>query len=607
MYCFFDILLPLPLDRAFTYKDSNREIVVGDIVKVPFGRKNIWGLVVAKYTSITNSGKNIAPEKIKEITKKHDFLYFSEKTIDFIEKISSYNLATRGLVLKAFLGIINSDKVKSEKIIEKFLSQNIDAKKFILKKLSPKQQEISDEILRSNKSVSLIDAVTGSGKTEIYFAIIAKILQKKAGQILIMLPEITLTSQLVSRFEEQFGFKPALWHSKISIKEKRKIFHGIIKGEVRALIGARSSLLLPFKNLQLIIVDEEHDSSFKQDDIFNFNARDMAILKAKIEEFPVILSSATPSLESYQNAKSGKYNYFFLDDKFNQKTNDINIIDLRQNKLESGSYISGILRAEIAKNLENSHQTLLFLNRRGYAPVTLCKACGQKINCPNCSSYLVHHKHAKSAICHYCGHNEKFDHNCKFCGEENTIINIGVGVEKIKEEVESHFPKARIAMVDSDNVTNFKEAEKIVKQILKDEIDIIIGTQIIAKGYDFPHLTLVGIIDADSGFYSSDLKSGEKSFQLLSQVIGRAGRKNHGGRVFIQTYNPQNLIFEKIIQNDKKGFYDFEISNRKSLNLPPFCKMAKITISAFEQKIALNFAKNVIKNIPFNDAIEVFG
>ncbi len=643
---YFDILLPLPFDQAFTYKACHGlEVRIGDVVKVPFRKKELWGLVVGKPHG---EGAQVASHKIKEIIAKNSLISFSPELLDFVKRVAAYNLAPKGLVLKAFLGVLNGDKVKNQELATRALEQSIDTAKIMLRKLSPNQQKIADEILEGKgASVSLIDAVTGSGKTEIYFAIIAQILKREGlsierleavrkkednkfaefkekinsdkkdvntencktvkPQILILLPEIALTSQLLSRFEEQFGFKPALWHSKISPKAKREIFYGIVSGSVQVLIGARSALLLPFKNLQLVIVDEEHDSSFKQEDVFNFNARDMAILKAALETFPVILSSATPSLESYQNAKSGKYNYFHLGDKFNQKNSAIEVIDLRQTKLDKGCYISPILRQELAKNIELKQQSLLFLNRRGYAPVTLCKACGEKVNCPNCSCYLVHHKQARTAICHYCGHSEIFSHNCKTCGEKDVIINIGAGVEKIEEEVRSLFPEARIAVITSDNIASFAEVDALVKKITAGEIDIIIGTQIIAKGYDFPGLSLVGVVDADSGFYSSELKSAEKSFQLLSQVIGRAGRKDYHGKIFIQTYNPQNFIFEKIIQNDKKGFFEFEIANRKNMNLPPFTKMASFVISAFEESVALKVAKKLVATIPFNDAIEVLG
>lgn len=598
---YLNILLPIAFDEPFTYKTTDSNIKKGDIVLVEFRKNTLWGVVWGE-----SDAKNIKVEKIKEIKEKHEFLKLSEENIDFINRLSAYNLAKKGLVLRAFIGILNSDKIKKLKLSDE--KQAVDFDKFNLKDLSTRQKEIADEILSSDINVSLIDGVTGSGKTEIYFKIIAEILKKNHdGQILILLPEIALTSQLLTRFEKQFGFKPYLWHSKIGIKEKREIFYQIANGSLKVLIGARSALLLPYKNLKLIIIDEEHDQSYKQEDIFNFNARDMAILKASRENFKVILSSATPSIESYFNAKSGKYNYFLLADKFNQKKNHIELVDLRISKLEKNSVISNELKIALAKNLEKNQQSLLFLNRRGYAPVSLCKACGQKVNCLNCSSYLVHHKNRGEAICHYCGHSEKFNSNCKSCGEVNSIINVGIGVEKLKEEVESLFPQTRIALVTSDTISNFKEAQKIIEEISENKIDIIIGTQIIAKGYDFENLSLVGIVDADSGFYSSELRSMERSFQLLSQVTGRAGRKDHQGRILIQTYNTKNFIFEKIIQNDKEGFYEFELKNRKDLNLPPFSKMANFIISAFEEPQAITAAKKLIAAFPFNDAIEIFG
>ncbi|MBM5782471.1 MAG: primosomal protein N' [Pelagibacterales bacterium] len=693
---FVNVLLPLPFDKPFTYKVNDEiaaDIAVGDLLKVPFRKKELWGLVV----EIDVKLDAIDPKKIKEVLAKNQQVKFDDKLIEFINRISSYNLAPNGLVLKAFIGILNSDKIKKPNFKAKV--QEIDVQKFALKTLSEKQQKIADEILqevqKNQHAVNLLDGVTGSGKTEVYFAVIAGILRgycnfdsfslhsvtschcestschserseeslnveardlrsfadaqddkegaqddkegaqddkevryhkevqyhkevryhkeggwderEVANQILILLPEIALTSQLLKRFEEQFGFKPALWHSKISRKEKREIFYGVISGSIKVLIGARSALLLPFKNLKLIVLDEEHDSSFKQEEIFNFHARDMAILKAKIENFSVILSSATPAIESYVNAQNEKYRHCILDNNFNEQKSEIKIIDLCREKLPKNNFIASELRKRVIENFEKNQQTLLFLNRRGYAPVTLCKNCGQKVNCPNCSSYMVAHKKSNKMSCHYCGESHKFSGNCKFCGSEDSLIDIGVGVEKIKEEVESFLPQARIALVTSDSVTNFDEAEELVSKISNHEIDIIIGTQLIAKGYDFAGLTLVGVVDADSGFYASDLKSMERSYQLLKQVIGRAGRRKEQGSVFIQTYNPQNLIFEKIIKQDKAGFYNFEISNRRNLNMPPFSKMASFVISAFEEKNALSFAKKLISVFPFDENIELLG
>ncbi|MBP7709991.1 MAG: primosomal protein N' [Rickettsiales bacterium] len=597
---FAQVLLPLALDEPFSYL-AEEPVECGDVVRVEFGRKEIWGVVVG--TSKTPPEK-ISENKIKKILEINSRLKLSENQLKFIETIASYNLGSRGLVLRAFIGILNSDKVKK---IPEGLVQKVEPENFHLKKLLPKQQEVFDELRDKTPPVSLLDGVTGSGKTEIYFALIAKILaEKPSSQILILLPEIALTSQLLLRFEEQFKFPPALWHSKISKKDKREIFYGVTQGSVRVLIGARSALLLPFKNLQLIVVDEEHDTSFKQEDVFNFHARDMCVVKAKLENFPVILSSATPAVETYANAVLGKYHHFILEQRFGQK-NDIELVDLRREKMQSNEFLSQKLRSEMALNLAKNKQTLLFLNRRGYAPVTLCKTCGKKYQCGDCDFHLVLHKSKQKLICHHCGHQEKSLLECKFCGEKDALISVGVGVEKVEEEVRRIFPTARIALVTSDNVTSFDEVDKLVKQILNREIDVIIGTQMIAKGHDFPDLNLVGIIDADAMLYSSELRALEKTYQILTQVIGRAGRRDECGKIVIQTFNPQNFIFEKIVKSDKKNFYEFEIKNRETMELPPFSRLAKFEISSFSEGEAKNFAKKLISHFPVSDKIELFG
>lgn len=609
---FYDILLPIPFDRAFSYKSLGVEFAVGDVVKVGFGKRNLFGVIVKKWEKSEFLAQNdLEMAKIKEIEQKNENFCLNEQVLSFIDHIAKYNMAPKGSVLKAFIGFVNSDKVKDSLILKSCLLQNVDTSKFKLKELSSRQNEIAQDIIKdcleNINSTALIDGVTGSGKTEVYFKIIAEMLRQPDAQILIMLPEIALTSQIVSRFESVFGFKPALWHSKISKKEKREIFYGIAKNKTKVLIGARSSLLLPFQNLRLIIVDEEHDSSYKQGEIFNFNARDMAILKSKIDNSNVILGSATPSLESYKNAKDGKYKYYSLAEKFNKKTSEIKIIDLRREKLAKKTHISEVMRRKVAENFAKGHQSLLFLNRRGYSPVMFCVKCGEKVECLNCSASLVHHKKAKNLVCHYCGSVCDVSKDCKKCESESSIVDVGIGVEKIKEEVEEFLPQAKIAMVTSDNLTNFNEVDDLVKKISNNEIDIIIGTQMIAKGYDFANLTLVGIVDADSGFYSSDLKAAEKSFQLLSQVFGRAGRKEHDGKILIQTYNPENFIIKKLVANDKEGFYNFELDSREIANLPPFSKMANITVDSLNKNLALKLAKNIVKNTPFNDDVEVLG
>lgn len=597
---FVEILLPLSLDMAFTYS-ALTDIALGDIVKVEFGKKQIWGVVVKKL----QEDPEFDQAKIKEILEIHPSIKLSKDHLIFLNKLSEYNLATPGLVLRSMIGILNSNKTKKAPIA---LTQEINPQNFKLKTLLAEQKDVFEAICdNQDPLVSLIDGVTGSGKTEIYFALIAKILAKKDNsQILILLPEIALTSQLLLRFKEQFGFDPALWHSKISPKQKREIFYGLNSGQTRIIIGARSALLLPFANLELIIVDEEHDASYKQEDVFNFSARDMAILKSSIENFPIILASATPSIESYNNAKKHKYHYYKLEQRFGQK-NDITLVDLRQEKLKKNSYLSQKLISEIAINLEKGQQSLLFLNRRGYAPVTMCAKCGVKYSCPNCDFHLVLHKSKKQLICHHCGHFEPQVSKCTSCGAEDSIISVGIGVEKLAEEVALTFPNAKTILATSDNLTSFSEAQELVNKIINQEADIIIGTQMIAKGYDFENLTLVGVVDVDSMLYSSEIRALEKTYQMLTQVSGRAGRSKIKGRVVIQSYNPQNFLFKQISQGNKDEFYNFEINNRKTLEIPPFSKMAKFEISAFNANEAKNFARFLRNSFPISDKIETFG
>ncbi len=598
---FAEILLPTALDQFFTYS-YEQDLKIGNIVNVEFGKRKIWGVVVN--INIIQAPKI---DKIKNIIAINDNIYLNEKYIAFISKLANYNMVSKGLVLKSFINILNSNKTKKEP--ELFI-QNFNKDNLNLKELLPHQLEVAQNIfeeINKNKAQNfLIHGVTGCGKTEIYFDIIAKILANNNSQILILLPEIALTSQITMRFEQQFGFKAAIWHSKISAKNKREIYYALNSGNLRILIGARSALLLPFKNLQLIIIDEEHDSSFKQEDIFKFNARDMAIMLAKIMNFPTILASATPAIESYNNALTNKFKYYHITKSFGSK-NIIDIIDLTQEKLDRNKYLSNKLKDEIARNIASNKQSLLFINRRGYSPVTMCAKCGTKYQCLNCDSHLVLHKNKNKLICHYCNHQENFTNICKSCGHKGSIISLGIGVEKIVEEVTQYFPQARIACATSDIITNFDQASNLVNKILNNEIDIIIGTQMIAKGYDFPNLTLVGIVDIDSMLYSSELKALERVYQILNQVIGRSGRRSEKGKVIIQSYNPKNMIFNFIGNDDHKAFYNFEIKNRKLFDLPPFSRLAKIEVSAFLENDAKNYAKNIVTKFPINDKLELFG
>ncbi len=596
---FAEVLLPLAIKQTFSYFSlPNQQI--GDVVLVEFGSKKIWGVVLE--LNIQSTCDN---SKIKNILEISDKLKLSASHLAFIKQLAEYNLANLGLVLKSFLA--NFSKISAAKKPIKAISHNILPQNFQLKTLNNKQQEIFTIISQNliDHQTFLLHGATGSGKTEIFFHLIAnKLNQHNGQQVLILMPEIALTSQLLTRFEQQFGFCPVVWHSKISSAAKKAIFLAIAQGLVKVIIGARSALLLPFKNLGLIIVDEEHDSSFKQEDIFNFHARDMAILCGKIGKFPVLLCSATPSLESFYNATTGKYQHLHLAQSFGSG-NSTHFIDLTQEKTAKKNIITPQLQQEIAKNLANQQQTLLFLNKRGYAPVTICAECKHKYSCKNCSFHLVLYKKQNKLLCHHCGYSQKMPISCTKCKSPDSLISLGFAIEKLIEETEKLFPQARIAVASSDTLKSFADADNLVQKITNQEVDIIIGTQIIAKGYDFSNLSLIGIVDADSLLYSSNLRATEQGFQLFTQLMGRAGRRATSGKVFIQTYNPKNLLFQYI--NNSDNFYNFELNNRKLFNLPPFSQMARLEISATKSNLALNFANHLVQNIPIDSKLKVYG
>jgi primosomal protein N' (replication factor Y) len=665
------ILLPLPFNDGFIYfVKKNQNPKIGDIFQIPFGKRKIFGVITeildkipeniaeskikfaeSKYPNFSLDRKlidfifwvanyNLAPAglvlklsiavflknlakksteiifKINEnydfsqkITEKRqkilDFINDSSKTLADIKKNEDFTISLINQMVKDDI-LIKEKKEVDRKIIK--ITENIDKNSFKLKNLSQKQQEISDQLPLENFQVSFLDGVTGSGKTEIYFHLIAKILEQKSGQILFLLPEIVLTTQLIRNFKDRFGFEPEIWHSKIGNSKKERIFHSIISENIRILIGTRSALFLPFKNLKTIIIDEEHDESFKQEDQISYHGRDMAIVRAKMENIPILLGSATPSLETYQNSISGKYGHFILTEKFSR--NDavkIEILDLKQEKLEKNHFLSQKLLDQIALNLLDQKQSLLFLNKRGYANVTICKKCGDIINCPNCSINITYHQKINKLICHHCGHRDFIPKKCQKCGEKDSFLLSGIGIEKIKEEIQEKFPKARIALMTSDEIKDLDIANKIIDKILNDQIDIIIGTQMIAKGYHFPKLSLVGIIDGDASFYNNSLRTSEKSYQLLTQIIGRAGREKYQGQVLIQSFNPKNPIFEYIIKQDRNRFLEQEIAQRKLLNLPPFGKMAEIIVNDFDQKIAIETLRNILKNSIFDKNIQILG
>ncbi len=452
----------------------------------------------------------------------------------------------------------------------------------------------------------MIDGVTGSGKTEVYFEAIAAAV--KAGrQVLILLPEIALTATFLARFEARFGAKPAAWHSDLAPKTREKVWRQVAEGSVRVVAGARSALFLPFQTLGLIIVDEEHDPAYKQEDRVFYHARDMAVVRARLGAFPAVLVSATPSVESRVNGEAGRYRALHLRTRFGAAAMpDLSLIDMRRHPPARGGFISPVLVEKIGQAVERGEQALLFLNRRGYAPLTLCRVCGHRFQCPNCSSWLVEHRFRSQIQCHHCGYHERTPDACPECGTLDHLVACGPGVERIAEEIDSHFPKARTIVLSSD-LMGVKRLRLELEAIAKGEVDIVVGTQLVAKGHHFPKMTCVGIVDADIGLSNGDPRAAERTFQLLNQVTGRAGRTGLKSQGLIQTYQPQHPVMQAIVSGDAQAFYDREIGERERAILPPFGRLASLIISAETRAEAEAHARGLRQAAPATTGISVLG
>ena len=591
------VLFPTPLG-CYDYLSADT-LPVGTFVLAPFGKKRMIGIVWDKPAS-----KKVDASKLKEIISPLSYPPLPIETIQFVNWVSGYTLAPLGMVLKMAL---TSEFDKESKKPLTFKNPNPD---HISLTFSPAQQTAVQQInnqFEQGFSVSLLDGVTGSGKTEVYFEAVATALRKD-GQTLVLLPEITLTTAWLERFEKRFGTKPALWHSGITQKQRRDTWKNILNGTAKVIVGARSALFLPFQKLNLIVVDEEHDSSFKQEDGVLYQARDMAVVRAKIANCPIVLASATPSIESYANVLTGRYQHIELKERFSGAIlPDIRLVDMRQKEKGAIRFISNELQKLLQENLEKKEQSLLFLNRRGYAPLMLCRACGERIKCPNCSTFLVEHKKRKGLQCHHCGYMKSVPKVCPACEQEESLVSCGPGVERIQEEAHALFPNARLTVVTSDTLNNPKEFEELLRQIKENEVDILIGTQILAKGHHFKNLTLVGVIDADMGLAGGDLRAGERTFQLLHQVTGRAGREQKKGIAVLQTYSPDNLVIQSLQKNDRSTFLQEEIATRQILNMPPFGALTALILSGKNEQAVFDTAKKIAATAPFLDGFEVLG
>jgi len=453
----------------------------------------------------------------------------------------------------------------------------------------------------------LLDGVTGSGKTEVYFEAVAEAL-RMGRQTLVLLPEIALTEPFLKRFTARFGCEPVAWHSGLRQSQRRRAWRAIATGDAKVVVGARSALFLPYRDLGLIVVDEAHETSFKQEEGVQYHARDVAVMRAKLEKVPVILASATPAIETRQMAEIGVYKEVKLPDRYGAaELPDISAIDLIQDPPPRGRWLAPALVREMEENLGRGEQTLLFLNRRGYAPLTLCRACGHRFQCPNCTAWMVEHRLVHRLACHHCGHMMPPPRACPECKEEDSLVPVGPGVERIADEVRALFPEARTAIVTSDTIWSPAKAAEFVARMEAGAIDIVVGTQLVTKGYHFPNLTLVGVVDADLGLSGGDLRAAERSFQQIMQVSGRAGRGRKPGRVLVQTHEPAAPVISALVSGDAEGFYEAETEARREAAMPPFGRLAGIIISSEDLAEATETARLIARTAPRVENMAVFG
>jgi primosomal protein N' (replication factor Y) (superfamily II helicase) len=585
----YPVLLPNIFNHPFTY-ESDLKLKLGDYVIVPFGKSKITGVV---WDELEKSNKK--KFKIKKIIKKIQISPLKKGTIKFLNWFSQYNLIPKGMALKLTL--------LSSNVIERLPDEKY---KIYLADIKKNSFELSFEQKKSlklmNKSrdkfrVHVLQGTTGSGKTIVYFETLKSIISK-GFQGLILLPEIGLTGQFEQKFFEFFGFNPAVWHSGVSKKKKELIWSGINEGEIKVIIGARSSLFLPFKKLGLIIVDEEHDQSYKQDEGVIYNARDMAIARASFENIPINLITAVPSIETYDNIKKGKYTVSKIEKRYQDASlPNYEIINLNNTKLEKQSWLSKEIIKKASFHLEKNDQVLFFLNRRGFSPHVLCKQCFSTYACPNCSINLVYHKRKNNLLCHYCGFKSSLERDCFKEGKCDFIFS-GPGVERISEEVKKNFPLKKVEIFSSDTM-NKKDSSEKLKKIINNEIEILVGTQLISKGFHFPSLNCIIVVDIDLSTQGHDLRSAEKNLQLYHQLSGRAGRTGKPATVYFQTYSNNTKMISEITNINPDIFLDRELEIRKKNKLPPFERFISLILTGEnEQKLEKDafYFKSFIEN-----------
>ncbi len=661
------ILFPLPLPEPFDYLiPDGMQIKAGSYVRAPLGPNERTGVVWEIVPQ-----QNDETRKLKSVLEVYAVPSMPDKMREFIDKAARYNVAGPGAVLAMSLksrGALHpSPMVTAYSLTGETPPRLTEARERVLeaaRRLGPasasdlaaaanvspgvikglrdagalkaektpvdapfpppdpqrpgarltSEQQIAADALKSaigerGFKPFLLDGVTGSGKTEVYFEAIAEVLRTDpAAQILILLPEIALTQAIMQRFEARFGAAPAPWHSGLSEKQRRRTWREVAEGRARIVIGARSALFLPFAQLRLIIVDESHDGSYKQEDGVRYHARDMAVLRAQLEGASIVLASATPALETAVNAETGRYHRLKLSARPGAaKLPDVSLIDMRSNPPAPGNWLSPALTHALAQTFAQGEQSLLFLNRRGYAPLVICKSCGERLTSPGTTSWLTEHRYTGRLVCHLTGYSIPRPDKCPQCGAADSLIGVGPGVERVAEEVRHLLPEARIEIFSSDTAISGDATRDLITRMAAGEIDVMVGTQMVAKGHNFPNLTLVGVVDADSGMKGGDLRAGERTYQLLSQVAGRAGRAERPGRAMIQTYAPDNPAMLALADNDRDGFLQIERDVRAELGLPPFGRLAALIISAPSALGADEAAVKIADAAPNGAGIELFG
>ncbi len=666
------VMLPLPLAGAYDYRaPAELDLQPGDVVTVPLGQRHLFGVVWDPAPPAAEAAEPVAEHRLKPVLARLPVPPMSPSLRRFIDWVAAYTLAPPGAVLRmalsapaAFepaspqagwtlappgnsqprltperrrvLALLQPGEVRAGGALAEAaqvsvgvlrgMAENGLLRPALLPHHSRFRRPDPDhpgpalagpqaaaaaalvaKVAARQFAVTLLTGVTGSGKTEVYFDAVAEAL-RQGRQALVLLPEIALSAQWLDRFRARFGVAPALWHSELTSKTRRDTWRAVADGEVAVLVGARSALFLPYPDLGLVVVDEEHETAFKQEEGVIYHARDMAVVRARFAAASCVLVSATPSLESLTNAETGRYAALDLPTRHGGASlPQVVPVDLRKTPPERGRFLAPPLVAAVTATLARGEQAMLFLNRRGYAPLTLCRACGHRMRCPNCTAWLVEHRAQRRLTCHHCGHTEAPPAACPECGAEHSLTAVGPGVERVQEEAAQLWPDARRLVMASDNIPGPAAAAAAAQAISNREVDLIIGTQIVAKGWHFPHLTLVGVVDADLGLAGGDLRAAERTVQLLHQVAGRAGRAEAPGQVLLQSFSPEHPVMQALIANDLDAFMAEEAAMRKPGHWPPFGRLAALIVSAEDERAADRVARDLGLAAPGGDGIQVLG